>query len=456
MTGLSRVLIANRGEIAVRIIRACEVLGLESVIAVSDIDRESLGARLATRAVCIGPAPSTESYLRAELLIAAALATGCDAVHPGYGFLAENPRFAESCAQSGLRFIGPEAKTLAQAGDKLAARQAAVEAGLPVLPGSAGIGSLDHARVLAGAVGYPVMVKAAAGGGGRGMFVARNPDELGARFEPAAAEAQAAFGEGTLYLERYVPNGRHIEVQILADGAGGVVHLGERDCSVQRRYQKLVEEAPAPDLAEGKRRALCDAAVRFARHLGYENAGTVEFLYDIDRDEFYFMEMNARVQVEHPVSEMITGVDIVCEQLHIAGGRRLGLGQDDIRSHGHAIECRINAESPDDNFAPRPGRIVRWLPPDGEGIRLDSHAGEGCLVPPHYDSLIAKLIVHGKDRRQALDRLKDALDRFVLEGIETTLPFHRFLVAHGDFERGGVNLRWLEGVLLPAYAGRGG
>ncbi len=457
MERLERVLIANRGEIAVRIIKACRSLGLKPVLAVSEADRESLGARLAERTICIGPPPAHASYLKPDAIVAAALGTGCQAVHPGYGFLAENAAFAEACAEKGLIFVGPSPATIAQVGDKLAARQMAKEANLPTIPGSSAIGSPDEAETLAAKMGYPVILKAAGGGGGRGMFVAQGPDDLGRRFENASGEANAAFGDGTLYMERYIPNARHIEVQILADRHGNVVDLGERDCSAQRRYQKVVEEAPAPDLPETIRQELRDAAVRLARHIDYQNAGTVEFLYDAGSHAFFFIEMNARVQVEHPVSEMVTGVDIVQEQLRIADGAALSVetaAVETVGLSGHAIECRINAESPDDGFAPQPGRITLWRPPEGDGIRLDSHLQSGDDVPPFYDSMIGKLIVHGTDRAQAIARMADALARFEVEGIKTNIPLQRFLIGHEDFARGAINIRWLEDVLLPAYQTR--
>ena len=450
MGTLSRVFVANRGEIAVRIIEACHAEGVEAVLGVSEPDRGSRGAELAERAVCIGPAAAQASYLNPDALIMAAKGTGCDALHPGYGFLAENAGLAAACGENDIVFVGPHPETIEQLGDKLAARRVAAEAGVPLMPGSEAVGSVDEAVARADAFDYPVVVKAAAGGGGRGMFVAREPAAIRASFEKASAEALGAFGDGTLYLERFIANARHIEVQVVVDDHGNAAHLGERDCSAQRRYQKVVEEAPAPALSDAARARLYEAALRLVRHIGYRNAGTVEFLYDIDRDEPCFIEMNARIQVEHPVTEMVTGIDIVREQLRIAGGAPLSFTQADVALRGHAIECRINAESPARDFAPSPGRITTWRPPSGEGLRLDSHIREGDLVPPFYDSMIGKLIAHAPTRAEALARLGAALDDFVVEGIDTNIAFQRTLLDHPDFVRGGVTVRWLESVLLPA------
>ena len=453
MPQLKRVLIANRGEIAVRVIRACQSLDIETVLATSVADRDTLGTRMATRAVCIGPASSAQSYLRADLIAQAALGTGCDGIHPGYGFLSEKYELAKLCEENNLIFVGPTSDSLRKVGDKLIARNMAAEAGVPIVPGSELVRSAQHAAETAQNIGYPVMLKAAAGGGGRGVFVAADADEIHASFERASTEARAAFGDGSLYLERYISNARHIEVQVLGDSHGNAVHLGERDCSIQRRYQKVIEEGPASILTPAIRVHLHDAALRLVKHLNYVNAGTVEFLYDANREEFFFIEMNARVQVEHPVSELITGVDIVQQQLRIAAGERLAFSQDQIRINGHAIECRINAESPRDNFMPRPGRITRWESPQGEGIRLDSHCYAGYLVPPFYDSMIGKLLAFGTDRATAIARMRNALDDFYVDGITTNIDFHKAVLTHPDYLAGKVNTKWLENVFLPEFQG---
>ncbi len=454
MAQLKRVLVANRGEIAVRVIHACEALGIETVLAMSAADRDTLGAQLATRAVCIGPAPSAQSYLNANLIAQAALSTGCDAIHPGYGFLSEKYELAKVCEDHKIVFVGPTAESLRKVGDKLIARNMAAEAGVPIVPGSGRVESAEHAAQTAENIGYPVMLKAAAGGGGRGVFVAANPAEIHTSFERAATEARAAFGDGSLYMERFIANARHIEVQVLGDTHGNAVHLGERDCSIQRRYQKVIEEGPATILTPAIRARLYDAALRLVKHLNYRNAGTVEFLYDADRQQFFFIEMNARVQVEHPVSELITGVDIVQEQLRIAAGQPLSVKQEAIKVTGHAIECRINAESPENNFMPRPGRINHWQAPRGEGIRLDSHCYSGYLVPPYYDSMIAKLLVLGADRPAAIRRMGDALDQFRVEGIATNIEFHKAVLADEEYVTGRVNTKWLENGFLPRFQKR--
>ena len=443
---LNRILIANRGEIAVRVIRACQTLGLETVAAVSEADRDSMAAQIADRAVCIGPARATESFLKIDALVATALGTGCDGIHPGYGFLSENTEFAAACAENGIVFVGPSAENIRQMGNKLVAREIAETVGVPLAPGSPRIADFAVAREIADGIGMPVLFKAAAGGGGRGIRIVHREEDLKGAFETASAEALAAFGDNALFLERYIANARHVEVQILADRHGNVIHLGERDCSLQRRYQKVLEEAPAFDLSDDLRKAMRGAAVALARHIGYESAGTVEFIVDVDRGEFFFLEMNTRVQVEHPVTEMITGVDIVAEQLRIAAGEKLSVSQEDVRMTGHAIECRINAEDPGRGFAPAPGRIAAWAPPEGEGVRVDSHARQGYVVPPFYDSLIAKLIVHGRDRADAIARMDRALQGFGVAGIATTIPFHQYILAQGDFTSGRINTGWLEGV----------
>jgi acetyl-CoA carboxylase, biotin carboxylase subunit len=448
---LKRVLIANRGEIAVRVIDACQALGIETVLAVSQADRETLGARRADRVVCIGPAPAAASYLNPALVCQAALSTGCDGLHPGYGFLSERQELAKMCEDNQLKFIGPGAETIRRVGDKLEARAAAAAAGVPVVPGSNLVATASEAAKIADGIGYPVMLKAAAGGGGRGVFVAHTAADIEASFERASREALAAFGDGSLYMERFIGNARHIEVQVFGDDFGNALHLGERDCSIQRRYQKVVEEGPGYVLPAGVRARLHAAAIELVQYLGYINAGTVEFLYDADREDFFFIEMNARVQVEHPVTELITGVDIVQEQLRIASGMPISLRQDEVKISGHAIECRINAEQPRDGFMPRPGRITRWSPPQGASVRLDTHCYTGYLVPPHYDSMIAKLLVHAADRASAVDAMRVALDGFEIEGIETNIDFHRFVMRHADYVEGKVNTRWLESTLLPAF-----
>ena len=450
---LKRVLIANRGEIAVRVIDACQALGIETVLAVSHADRETLGAKRADRVVCIGPATAAASYLNPALVCQAALSTGCDGLHPGYGFLSEKYELAKLCEDNHLKFIGPGSAAIRQVGDKLEARAAAAAAGVPIVRGTDLVATAAEAASLAAGIGYPVMLKAASGGGGRGVFVAHDAADIEASFERASSEARAAFGDGSLYMERFIANARHIEVQVFGDDAGNALHLGERDCSIQRRYQKVVEEGPGYVLSDAVRTRLYKAALDLVRHLKYVNAGTVEFLYDADREDFFFIEMNARVQVEHPVTELITGVDIVQEQLRIASGLPISLRQSDVKIGGHAIECRINAEQPRDGFMPRPGRITAWSPPQGPGIRVDSHCYSGYLVPPYYDSMIAKLLVHAPDRASAVLAMRDALDAFEVRGIETNIEFHRFVMRHPDYVAGRVSTRWLETTLLPAYQG---
>lgn len=443
---IARVLVANRGEIAVRVIRACRALGVESVVAVSQADRDSMAARMADRAVCIGPAHPQESYLNVGAVVTAALGTAADAIHPGYGFLAEQPRLAKACQDSGIIFIGPRPEIIQQMGNKIEARAIARKLGVPVVPGSEKVTSLQGAQDAAAAVGYPVLLKAAAGGGGRGMRIVDAAGEMQRAFESASAEANAAFGDGTLYLERYIRSARHIEVQVMADHHGNVIHLGERDCSSQRRYQKVVEEAPAPRL-DALRESILHAALTLASRTGYENAGTTEFIVDQDAQEFFFLEMNTRIQVEHPVTEMITGVDLVQEQIRVAAGLPLSISQADVRFRGHAIECRVNAESPDHGFRPSPGRISRWTAPGGDGVRVDSHCHAGYLVPPYYDSMLAKLIVHGDSRDEAIDRMTGALRRFEIDGIATTLSFLRDLVGQPRFRDGTTHVRWIEDLM---------
>ncbi len=434
-----------------RILRTCRALGIETVLAASEADRDSAPARLADRTVCIGPARPSESYLKVEAIVHAALGTQADAIHPGYGFLSERPTLARMCEAEGVVFIGPTAAQIEVVGDKLRARSAAEAAHVPVVPGGA-VASIDEAVATAHAVGAPLLVKAVGGGGGRGMKRVDRLEDLPGALELAAAEAGAAFGDARVYLERFVASGRHVEVQVLGDGQGHVIHLGERDCSVQRRYQKLVEETPAPDLPEGLRRSLHAAAVRFVERLSYRGAGTVEFLVDRTRDAFYFLEMNARIQVEHPVTEVVTGVDLVAEQIAIADGAGLRLTQSDIRSRGCAIECRVNAEDPANDFHPSPGTVhdVRW--PVGESIRVDTHIVSGSRVPPFYDSLMGKIIAHGADRAAALARLRQAIAATRLGGVATNLSFHESVLGNPEFQAGGVDTafvaRLLEGRAL--------
>lgn len=441
---ISRLFIANRGEIAVRIIRSCRKLHIETVLAVSDADRNTLAAKLADRVICIGPPKSSDSYLNINAIIASALAAKADAIHPGYGFLSEDANFARMCNEHGLIFVGPSVENIQQMGNKLEARALARRFGVPLAQGSVTISKFQDASQIAEDVGYPVLLKAAAGGGGRGIRIVREKSELQTAFENASAEAMAAFGDNTLYLERFIENARHIEVQILADSYGNVIHLGERDCSLQRRYQKVIEEAPASGLTQQLREEIQQAAVRLARNIGYQSAGTVEFIMDMDREKFYFLEMNTRVQVEHPVTEMLTGIDIIAEQLRIAGGEELGYSQDDIKFSGWAIECRINAESPLNGFLPSPGQITRWEAPQGPDIRLDTHCFGGYTVPPYYDSLLGKLIIHATDRAAAIRHMQLALDGFEVAGIDTNIPLHKFVLQQPEYQRGALSTRYLE------------
>ncbi|HUB94336.1 MAG TPA: acetyl-CoA carboxylase biotin carboxylase subunit, partial [Stellaceae bacterium] len=437
---------ANRGEIALRIHRACREMGIRTVAVHSTADASAMHVRLADESVCIGPPPARESYLNVAALLSAAAITGADAIHPGVGFLSENAEFAAMVEEHGIVFIGPTPEHLRLMGDKVAARQAAVAMGLPVVPGSAGVADADAARREARKIGFPVLIKAAAGGGGRGMRVARNEAELAAQLATASAEARAFFGDGTVFLERFLDRPRHVEVQVLGDGKGAVVHLGERDCSLQRKHQKLLEETPSPGLDAAERARLCGMAAAAMQTLGYRSAGTLEFLYEAG--SFYFIEMNARLQVEHPISEEVSGLDLVQEQIRIAGGAALGLRQSDIALSGHAIECRINAEHPE-SFAPSPGTVSRYHAPGGLGVRVDSALYQGYSVPPHYDSLVAKLIVHGAGREACLMRLKRALEEFVIDGIATTIPLHQRLLEEPDFIAGAYDIAWLERFLEP-------
>jgi acetyl-CoA carboxylase, biotin carboxylase subunit len=448
---LRRVLVANRGEIAVRVITACRALGIETVVVTSTVDRDGLPARLADRAVCIGPASAGRSYLDIPSVLSAALGTGCDAVHPGYGFLSENPEFARACVEEGLTFVGPRPEAVAQAGDKARARELAERSGIPTLSGSPILESTEEALRHAARLGYPLLVKAAAGGGGRGMSVVEDDAELRKRFPAAAGEAASAFGDGRLYVERFIRNARHIEVQVLGDRHGSVVHVGERDCTLQRRHQKVVEESPAPNIPEQVRQDIRRSGVAFAEALELDSAGTVEFIYDADTATYAFLEFNARIQVEHPVSEMVSGLDLVAEQLRSAGGEPLRVRQDDITVTGHAIEVRITTEDPARGFIPNPGTVTEWVAPDGEGIRVDSHCEPGYEVTPYYDSLLAKVVAHGPDRDTALDRMSDALGRLRVAGVPTTRDFCRAAVNHPDFRAGRVTTSWIADRGLPDY-----
>jgi acetyl-CoA carboxylase biotin carboxylase subunit len=440
-----KILIANRGEIALRVLRACKELGIPTVAVHSTADADAMHVRLADESVCIGPPPARDSYLNIPALLAACEITGADAVHPGYGFLSENARFAEILVEHGVQFIGPRPEHIRLMGDKIEAKRTVKRLGIPVVPGSdAGIASETDARAIARDIGFPVLVKAAAGGGGRGMKVARTEADLAIALATARSEAKAAFGDDAVYLEKYLQQPRHIEIQVLGDGQGHAIHLGERDCSLQRRHQKVLEESPSPALNQAARDTIGETVARAIRDLNYLGVGTVEFLYEDGR--FYFIEMNTRIQVEHPVTEMITDIDLILEQIRIANGAELTIAQQDVEFHGHAIECRINAENPS-TFRPAPGRILHYHPPGGMGVRIDSAAYQGYTIPPHYDSLLGKLIVHGKSRPECLMRLRRALDEFVVDGIDTTLPLFRALVREKDIVDGSYHIHWLEQFL---------
>jgi acetyl-CoA carboxylase biotin carboxylase subunit len=443
----NKVLIANRGEIAVRIVRACQELGLRAVVAYSQADRDSLAVRLADEAVCIGPAAPARSYLNTPALISAALITGCDAIHPGYGFLSENAYFAEICAECKLTFIGPSPEAIRLMGDKATARQTMRAAGLPVIPGSEGtLHGIEEAQELAREIGYPVLLKAVAGGGGRGMRLVQDETELSRAYPTARAEAEAAFSQGDLYMERYLTGMRHVEVQVLADTYGHAIHLGERDCSIQRRHQKIIEEGPSPAVGAELRAEMGAAALRGVSAIGYANAGTIEFLLD-SQGRFYFMEMNTRIQVEHPVTELITGIDLVKWQLRIAAGERLTLAQKDVRIRGHAVECRINAEDPTREFLPSAGEVEFFLPPGGPGVRIDTHLYAGYTPPGVYDSLLAKVITWGEDRAEALARMRRALSECIITGVTTTMPFQHELLSHPVFASGAFDLGFLPALM---------
>jgi acetyl-CoA carboxylase, biotin carboxylase subunit len=443
----TRILIANRGEIALRIIRACRELGIQSVCVYSEADRGAPYLDLADEAICIGPGPSKESYLNISRIIAAAEVANVDAIHPGYGFLSERAEFAQVCRDCKIEFIGPSPEAMARLGDKVACKNAAKEAGVPIFPGSPGaIEDEEEAVSIAAKIGYPVIIKAAAGGGGRGMRVCHNEIALRTNLRNASQEALAAFGNGAVFIEKFLEHARHVEVQCLGDKHGHAIHLFERDCSMQRRHQKVIEEAPGPHIEPRKRDAVCESAARLIKAANYSGAATVEFLMDSDQN-FYMLEVNTRVQVEHPVTELITGVDIVKEMIRVAAGEKLSLRQGDVRINGHAIECRINAEDPDRNFMPSPGKITRYEPPGGPGVRMDSHVVTGYTVPTNYDSMIGKLLVHAPTRREAITRMSRALREFRIEPIKTTIPLQRRLMDNSAFQEGGIDIHFLERLL---------
>ena len=445
-----KILIANRGEIALRVLRACQELGIPTVAVHSTADADAMHVRLADESVCIGPPPAKDSYLNVPALLAACEITGADAVHPGYGFLSENARFAEILAEHGVEFIGPRPQHIRLMGDKIAAKRTAKDISIPVVPGSdCGVEDNAQALAIARGIGFPVLIKASAGGGGRGMKVVRSEDELSAALATARAEAKAAFGDDAVYLEKYLVRPRHIEIQVLGDGNGHAIHLGERDCSLQRRHQKVLEESPSPAINTTTRDLIGETVAKAMRELKYLGVGTVEFLYEDGK--FHFIEMNTRIQVEHPVTEMITDIDLVLEQIRVAAGGELTLAQNDVRFHGHSIECRINAENPK-TFRPSPGRIASYHPPGGLGVRVDSAVYQGYSIPPFYDSLVGKLIVHGKTRTECLMRVKRALDEFVVDGIETTLPLFQRLVREPDIIDGNYHIHWLENFLAEGGA----
>lgn len=442
---MKKILIANRGEIAVRIIRACHELGIQTVAIYSEGDKDALHTQLADEAYCVGPKQSKDSYLNIPNILSIATSTGCDGIHPGYGFLAENGDFAELCEAVQLKFIGPSYNSIQKMGIKDIAKEEMKRANVPVVPGSEGlVESIEQAIETANTIGYPVIIKATAGGGGKGIRIARNEDELVNGYKMTQQEAETAFGNGGLYLEKFIENFRHIEIQIMGDEHGNVIHLGERDCTIQRRMQKLVEEAPSPILSEKMRQEMGEAAVRAAKAVEYYNAGTIEFIYDLDEDKFYFMEMNTRIQVEHPVTEMVTGVDLVKLQIKVAMGEKLPYTQEDIQINGHAIEFRINAENPYKNFMPSPGKITQYLTPGGYGVRIESACYNNYMIPPYYDSMVAKLIVHQPSRDEAIMTGLRALNEFVVMGIDTTIPFHIRLLGHPVFRKGFFSTKFLE------------
>ncbi len=441
---IKKILVANRGEIALRIIRAAREMGIKTVAVYSKADKNSLHTRFADESVCIGEAPAKKSYLFYQNILGAAEASGADAIHPGYGFLAENADFAAACEALDLIFIGPSPESMRKMGDKATARKLMSKARVPVIPGSKGILSdISDAKKTAKEIGYPVIIKASAGGGGRGMRIVNQENELERSIQNAARESEKAFGSGELYLEKFIPNARHIEVQILADKKGNAVHLFERECSIQRNHQKLLEESPCPILSEKARHRICETAVKAAKSVGYHSAGTVEFLFDVDTNKFYFMEMNTRIQVEHPVTEMITNIDLVKKQIAISGGQELGISQNDISHQGHAIECRINAEDWKNGFLSSPGRITQYIPPGGFGVRVDSACYTGWEILPYYDSLIAKLITWGNTRTEAIEKMKRALNEFVIDGIHTTIDFHKMILNHPEFIKSNITTNFI-------------
>ena len=445
-----KILVANRGEIAVRIIRACREMGIKTVAVYSEADRDSLHTLLADEAICIGPAASGQSYLNMERLLAATVATKAEAIHPGFGFLSENARFAELCEKCNITFIGPSADIINRMGNKSAARKTMIEAGVPVVPGGKEpVKTLEEAKALVKEVGYPVMIKASSGGGGKGMRISRSEEDFDANFQNAQMESIKGFSDDTMYMERYIEKPRHIEFQIMADKFGNVVHMGERDCSIQRRHQKVLEESPSVAISEELRQAMGEVAVRAAQSVGYENAGTIEFLLDKDKN-FYFMEMNTRIQVEHPVTEMVTGVDLIKEQIRVAAGEHLSISQADIVITGHAIECRINAENPAKKFMPCPGTITNVHVPGGNGVRVDTHVYNEYRIPPNYDSMLMKLIVHGKDREEAIAKMRSALGELVIEGIESNLDFQFEILCHPAYEEGDTDTHFIQ-TYFPEY-----
>ncbi|MBI5206854.1 MAG: acetyl-CoA carboxylase biotin carboxylase subunit [Candidatus Firestonebacteria bacterium] len=438
-----KILIANRGEIALRIIRACKELGIKTIAVYSEADRDSLHVHFADEDICIGPADAGKSYLNIPSIISAAEITDAEAIHPGYGFLSENSHFAEICESCKIKFIGPNSEIIKNAGNKYTARRVMIQNGISVIPGSKELITLqDQALEIANEIGYPVIIKAAGGGGGKGMRIAHTEISLLNALMSTRAEAKAAFGSEDVYIEKYIEEPRHIEVQILADEYGNIIHLGERDCSVQRRHQKLLEQSPAPLLDEDTRIKISETALKIAKTLNYISAGTIEFLVD-KYNNYYFIEINTRVQVEHPVTEMVTGIDIIKQQILIASGEKLGFKQEDVKFNGHAIECRINAEDPENDFIPHPGQITKYYSPGGPGVRLDSHVYQGYTIPPFYDSMIAKLITHGSTRQEAIKRMERALDEFLIEGIKTTIPFHKKILSHSLFQSGKINTHFI-------------
>ncbi|NGP43606.1 acetyl-CoA carboxylase biotin carboxylase subunit [Bacillaceae bacterium SIJ1] len=445
MKKIQKLLIANRGEIAVRIIRACKEMDIQTVAVHSIADKDALHVQMADEAYCIGPTPSQQSYLNFTNIMSIATLTSVDAIHPGYGFLAENADFAEICNDCSVTFVGPSAEAISRMGTKDVARETMREAGVPIVPGSKGVlDTVEDAKSVAESIGYPVIIKATAGGGGKGIRVARTEEELIQGYKMTQQEAATAFGNPGVYLEKYIEHFRHVEIQVIADEHGHTVHLGERDCTIQRRLQKLVEETPSPALNEATRQKMGEAAIQAAEAVDYRGAGTVEFIYDVKEDRFYFMEMNTRIQVEHPVTEMVTGFDLIKEQIRVAEGQPLSFSQEDVQLTGHAIECRINAEDPEKNFMPSPGQVTGYLTPGGPGVRIDSAVYAGYTIPPYYDSMVAKLIVHGKNREEAVQRMRRALSEFVVEGVYTTIPFHLHLMEHPVFKNGHFTTTFLE------------